>query len=83
MVVQKEMPVVKEQPSSTGAATTEPQSDSTDEVKKPRIDWADPTIPVGNAPPLPRWPLGVAGLAWLGWVLFLLMMVLSRSPAGS
>lgn len=49
--------------------------------KRPRIDWADPRIPVGNAPPLPRWPLAVAGLAWVAWVAFLVVMMLSRAQA--
>lgn len=44
---------------------------------KRRIDWENPKVPVGNAPPLPRWPLYVSGLAWAGWVLFLFFLVLS------
>ncbi len=52
-------------------------SDLGDEAKKPRIDWEDPNIPVGNAPPLPRWPLAVTGLAWLAWGVFLVVMMLA------
>ena len=54
-----------------------------DEQSKPRIDWEDPTVPVGNAPRLPRWPLAVMGLAWLVWVVFLAVMLLSivQAPA--
>ena len=45
--------------------------------RKRRIDWEDPNVPVGNAPPLPRWPVYVSGLAWAGWVVFLLFLVRS------
>ncbi len=54
---------------------------STEGVKKPRIDWADPTVPVGNAPPLPWWPLVVSGALWLAWVVFLVAMALSSAEA--
>ncbi len=49
------------------------------ESNRPRIDWADPNVPVGNAPPLPRWPLIVAGIAWLAWVVFLVVMTVNVS----
>ncbi|MCH8244017.1 MAG: hypothetical protein IH897_15620 [Planctomycetes bacterium] len=39
------------------------------------VDWEDPNIPIGNAPPLPRWRFLVAGLAWLAWVGFLVVML--------
>ncbi len=51
-------------------------TDASDELKSPRIDWTDPRIPVGNAPPLPRWPLAVATIAWLAWVAFLVAMLM-------
>ena len=37
--------------------------------------WEDPSIPIGNAPPMPRWRVLVAGLAWLAWVGFLVVML--------
>ena len=46
------------------------------------VDWADPTVPVGNAPPLPRWPLAAFALAWLGWVAFLAVMAVARHQSG-
>ncbi len=51
---------------------------SADEERKPRIDWEDPTIPIGNGPPLPRWPLAVSGIAWFLWIVLMLVMALSR-----
>lgn len=63
------------------AHTVTSQNSSSDEPQKPRIDWADPNVPVGNAPPLPRWPLVIAGIAWLAWVAFLVVMMLSRGQA--
>ena len=50
---------------------------SGDEPKKPRIDWADPNVPVGNAPPMPRWPLTAAAIAWIVWVVFLVAMLVA------
>lgn len=44
-------------------------------MKEPRINWEDPSVPVGNAPPLPRWPLVLFTLAWLAWVMFLVAML--------
>ena len=55
----------------------ETETGSSDEPKKPRIDWADPNVPVGNAPPLPRWLLPVSAIAWLAWVVFLVVMVVN------
>jgi len=44
----------------------------------PRINWQDPTVPAGNAPPLPRGPL-VAGFVVLGlWMVFLIAMAVFR-----
>lgn len=37
-------------------------------------DWSDPSVPCGNAPPLPRWPLWIAALVWVGWIGFLIAM---------
>ncbi len=42
------------------------------------IDWSDPKVPVGNAPPMARWPLAVAGVAWLAGIVFLVAMTISR-----
>jgi len=49
--------------------------------KKSRVNWDDPSVPVGNAPPMPRWPLVVTAMAWLAWVVFLIAMLVSRYDA--
>ncbi len=46
---------------------------------KPRIDWEDPTVPIGDAPSIPRWPVVVNAIAWFAWIGFLVAMVASRS----
>lgn len=35
------------------------------------INWEDPNVPVGDAPPYPKWPLAFFGTLWMGWVVFL------------
>jgi hypothetical protein len=45
---------------------------------RPSPDWEDPNIPVGNAPPMPAWPLAVSLIAWTGGVVFLLVMMAER-----
>ena len=44
------------------------------------IDWSDPRVAIGNAPPLPRWPLVLMILVWLAWIGFLLVTSLTRIP---
>ena len=63
------------EPTSADAEGATSGSEPAKERKKSRIDWDDPNVPVGNAPPLPRWPLFVASLAWVGWVVFLAVML--------
>jgi hypothetical protein len=41
-------------------------------------NWNDPTIPAGNAPPLPRWRLVAAAVAFGLWLVFLVAMALLR-----
>lgn len=41
-------------------------------------DWKDPTVAIGNAPPMPGWPLAVSLMAWAGGVIFLLAMAAER-----
>ena len=79
-----EWTIVKEQQHGSDASNTRTsETTSPDEQRKPRIDWEDPNVPVGNAPPLPRWPLAVVGLAWLVWVVFLMVMMLSVVQASA
>ncbi len=49
--------------------------------KKSRVDWGDPTVPVGNSPPMPRWPVVATALAWVAWIVFLIAMLASRYDA--
>lgn len=51
------------------------------EQKKSRVNWDDPSVPVGDAPPMPRWPVVVTAIAWLAWVIFLIAMLASRYDA--
>lgn len=52
---------------------------STDETTR-GIDWADPSVPMGDAPPMPKWPLVLTASAWLVWIVFLVVMAFSRGP---
>ncbi|MGD2110871.1 MAG: hypothetical protein PVI86_15945 [Phycisphaerae bacterium] len=51
------------------------QAGSQSEQDKPRIDWSDPNVPIGNAPRLPRWPLVLMVCVWVAWLGFLLTML--------
>jgi len=66
----------------TSRDTSSVRPDS-DQPKRPRIDWADPKVPVGNAPPMSRWLLYVTGASWLAWIVFLIAMAASRYQGGS
>lgn len=61
---------------SGGKASSDGPSDAPD---KPRIDWEDPAVPIGDSPPLARWPLAVSTLGWMAWVVFLATMLLTGS----
>ena len=58
----------------TSGAAGPSEEDAAKEVEKRGVDWNDPAVPVGNAPPMPRWPLAVLAVAWLGWAVFLAVM---------
>ncbi len=58
-----------------GRVGEDSKAGSSEETGRAGIDWEDPKIPVGNSPPLPRWPLVVTGLGWLAWVVFLVVMM--------
>ena len=38
----------------------------------------DHSVPAGDSPPLPRWPLVLAAIAWGGWLVFILVMMILR-----
>jgi hypothetical protein len=63
-------PVTKDKGESDGGS-------SADEAK-PRIDWADPNVPVGDAPPLAKWPLVLLSITWLAWIALLALMAVSH-----
>ncbi len=57
-----------------------PDKDSPEREGDAPSIWQDPNVPIGNAPPLPRWPVGVFAVAWAGWVVFLVVLLVSMSP---
>jgi hypothetical protein len=50
----------------------------TTEASRLHPAWNDPSIPAGDSPPLPRWPLVLSAVAWVAWLLFLVLMVAMR-----
>lgn len=42
-------------------------------------NWNDPSVPVGDSPPMPAWPFILCTLGWVAWVLFLVGMALSAT----
>ena len=62
------------------SAQKQDASDQSEE-RAPRINWEDPSVPVGDSPRLPRLPLAVACVIWAGWVVFLFAMMWSSRPA--
>ena len=68
----KRMRLVTESPATDSVgASQEP-------AKKPRINWDDPDIPVGNAPSMHRWPLIASALVFAAWMVFLVAMAVLR-----
>ncbi len=53
------------------------------EPKKSGVDWTDPTVPIGNAPPMPKWPAALSAIAWVGWIAFLVAMLVSSSEGAA
>ena len=62
----------------TDVVATGDKNAETRQADKPKIDWEDPSVPAGDSPPMPRWPLAAFVVAWVGWLGFLVMMALSR-----
>lgn len=59
------------------AAAKRESDGAPEDSEKGLIDWEDPSVPIGNAPPLPRWPVAVSALVWASWIALLVAMVLS------
>lgn len=53
-----------------------------DSPPKRAIDWEDPTVEVGNSPPMPGWQLVAACIAWIAGIAFLIAMMISRTGDG-
>jgi len=66
-----------DRPESNNAAASAPHS-AAEMARRPRIDWADPKVPAGNAPPLPGWPLYLSAAVFVAWLLFLVAMAIVR-----
>jgi len=47
-------------------------------ITKAEIDWSDPSVPAGDAPPMPRWPLILSAVAYALWLCFLVAMAILR-----
>jgi hypothetical protein len=63
--------------SEEASADARNDQDLADHERTGGVDWADPTVPVGDAPALPRWPLIVLGVAWTGWIIFLMVVAVA------
>jgi hypothetical protein len=63
----------------TEQATAAPRNDrdQTGEQRTNGVDWEDPSVPVGDAPALPRWPVYLLAIAWGGWIVFLLVITVA------
>jgi hypothetical protein len=59
---------------ATNQAATEREPSVFGESPDPH---AHADVPIGDTPPLPRWPLGVFALGWAAWVAFLVWLWLS------
>jgi len=48
-------------------------SPTTGDTVKPQTasKWDDPSVPAGNAPAMPKWPLPLMLVVWVAWVGFL------------
>ncbi|RJP40848.1 MAG: hypothetical protein C4547_02115 [Phycisphaerales bacterium] len=62
--------------SQTEQRSCEPGPDA---ARPSGVNWNDPTVPAGNAPPMPRWPLYLAAAAWFAWIVFLLVTLVTRT----
>jgi hypothetical protein len=66
-----ESPATNHTPVSKNDTTAENEASS-------GINWADPNVPAGNAPPLPLWPLVLSIVVFSAWIIFLVAMAVIR-----
>lgn len=69
-------------PETFQAGPADVNRDTTVSTMSPAVNWEDPSIPVGDSPPLRRWPVVAWSVAWGAWVVFLIWMMLSRIQPG-
>ena len=65
-------------------ADTDIQASDADEASESETEptiWDDPSVPVGDAPPLSKGPLVALVIAWAGWTIFLVAMMITRTHA--
>ena len=67
-----------EQRENAGTSASAESAGDTKNERSRGIDWSDPKVLAGNAPPMARWPLVLAGFAWFGGIAFLAVMAISR-----
>lgn len=63
---------------TSSAPADAPKKADVAEARPSKYDWADPSVPAGNAPPMPRWPLVVSAVVFALWVCFLIAMAIVR-----
>ncbi len=56
-----------------------PKSDSEATGRRAGINWNDPDVPAGNAPPMPAWPLILSGALWFAWIVFLVVTLVTQT----
>lgn len=55
------------------------ESNDQQEARKGTVDWEDPSVPVGNSPCLPRWPVAISAVLWASWIVFLVFVLSSAN----
>jgi hypothetical protein len=71
----KHAPEAKDAPGTKHASEAK---DAGPETAPPKINWADPNVPAGNAPAMPSWPLFGSAFVFALWLAFLVAMAVIR-----
>lgn len=56
----------------------EPAASACPATSQPTINWEDPNVPAGNAPPMSRFPLIASAVVFGLWIAFLVAMAFVR-----
>ncbi len=59
-------------------AATESAESKAEAHRGSGIGSSDPSLPAGDSPPMPRWPLIAGIVAWCLWIVFLVAMMMMR-----